>query len=823
MNNVTQSHRFGASSDKNSSVGDSTIITNENDYGNRSQNNSKRAVCDVDTEYQPVRDKPTIPITVQVKTADGGARMFLHPLAPVEENKRHHPTFRSPFAPIDGLGLNWRDSEERTEHAFQIEVYMFFSFKDIEFLFADASVYRKWVLPQLARTRRISHGLKPIVLPYQVEMVTEKGSKQWRRLSIRVIDICAMQGVAGLSTYAENVGLKMEDKETYTHSEKSRMFEMYLDNPNKFESYATGDLVCSEVKTKTDDFYNQIAKMLSLEVRASWGMSTGKIAASLNTAWLSKRVGVKNDDFYKLTTVAGSKGITDLSRFQREKRLIYLAMVDGGRAVRERGTTDLAMGLLIDIDIAGCYGKGLLNQKFAVGNPTVIDESQSLGDFLKTLRKQMLPGLWYARISWKNAPFKQDLLISKTEEKFTNWDNAISGKDDEGKRVYDASMVLMTDEVHQASLNHDLLQVLENYSSSQEWGWLKENAVVESALIYQKSHRTSKVTPGMLKGIRTGKNKNVMLEGSKEWVEVDLRPLMQTLLDERKKHKKKTPMDAFLKLIINTIYGTIASEYFSEPGTGVSNVVVGNNITARARCLAWCMAKGLHSYMSVTDGGVFDVNRVLRYRKKSLDLFERVHQDNFKTNDRHCFVEQVPLMGYEVGVDEMSDIMTKIDVKAWQHLKSQFAKLDIFEYDQFSFESKDWYVKMTLHSKVDYRLTKHNGETTVAFRGMPKVWSENGKKVVDQRAHDLFDAIEQEKPIKVVIEDSKLLSLADWATHPKKEVLLPHDDVSDNKTFYSHTPLATRYQDMGHYRKVMRDYESAKVTGDCNQVAVVNR
>jgi hypothetical protein len=152
-----------------------------------------------------------------------------------------------------------------------------------------------------------------------------------------------------------------------------------------------------------------------------------------------------------------------------------------------------------------------------------------------------------------------------------------------------------------------------------------------------------------------------------------------------------------------------------------------------------------------------------------------------------------------------------------------FPDLDIFKYDQFKFESKNWYVGLTLHSKADYRLIDIDGNETIALRGMPKVWSdEKGKKITDPRANDLFDAIENNTPIRLDIADTQLLSQKDWERHPNKEVLLPHDQISDNKRFFSHTPLASRYKDMAEYKEVVKWYEQTKVTNDPFKVAKVS-
>lgn len=780
----------------------------------------------VDTEYQPQTDQPTIPISVQIKPEVGPVKFFIHPQCPLEDSALAHPRFSSPFAPIDYLGLPWRlASGQRSKNYLTVEAVVFFSFKDIEFLFSDRDFYSKHVLPQLERTRRIrTASNKGIGLPWEVYLECEDGRQRWVRLSLLVTDICAMQGASGLASYAANAEVEMQTKEIYTRSEKARMLEMYLRNPEMFVEYANGDAVLIEIREKTDQFYNRIAKILGIESRETWGLSTGKIVASMVSAWMAKLLGV--NDISRMTQLAGANGIVAASKIVREKKLLYTSMTDGGRAVKERSNAVGIEGLLVDIDIAGCYGNGLKNQKFAVGNPTIIHDEMPLRDFLNRFKRQLVPGLWYARVSWDNSPFSQDLLISKVEREFTLWENGLIDENPFGDdRVYDASMVLTNRSVRQAAINHDLLQALQDTASNQEWSWILDNCRVETAAMYLKRHQVKKPTRKMLKGIRLSTAKNVTFEGTKEWVEVDLAPLMETLLKERAKAKlpenggKGGPMDQFLKLIINTIYGTIASSFFSEPGTGISNAVVGNNITARARTLAWCMAKGLHSWMTVTDGGVFDVNSVLAFERKSLTLFEGLHRDEFQAPNRHTFARKIPLFDRAVTKNEMPDLMKEVDSKAWQHLKSQFPNLDIFKFDQFGFESKNWYTKLTIHSKVNYRLIDTNGKEKIAFRGFPKEWSDAaGKKIVDARASNLFDALENNKPNVENIETTELLSLADWK-RLKDSSLLPHDERTDIKRFFSHIPLGNRFSDLTDYKAMYKAYESAKKTGDPNIVA----
>jgi hypothetical protein len=85
----------------------------------------------------------------------------------------------------------------------------------------------------------------------------------------------------------------------------------------------------------------------------------------------------------------------------------------------------------------------------------------------------------------------------------------------------------------------------------------------------------------------------------------------------------------------------------------------------------------------------------------------------------------------------------------------------------------------------------------------------------------LFDAIEIGKPTKLEIQGTQLLSQADWEKDPRKDVLLPHDTVSDQKTFYSHTPLALRYKNLEGKKQMELEYGHAKQTGNPVEVAAV--
>ena len=78
--------------------------------------------------------------------------------------------------------------------------------------------------------------------------------------------------------------------------------------------------------------------------------------------------------------------------------------------------------------------------------------------------------------------------------------------------------------------------------------------------------------------------------------------------------KKKCPLDLLYKLFCNTKFGVSISPLFN-----LSNIVVGNNITARARVLAWCMEKALNGFPTITDGCFFLINKILYPSRDPID------------------------------------------------------------------------------------------------------------------------------------------------------------------------------------------------------------
>lgn len=788
----------------------------------------------VDTEYQTERWGETTPISVQLGSPIRQPQFFLHPNTPLSQKERKHDTFASPFAPLDYFGYDWEYTDKDTTlcGTVRLETYFFFSMKDLEFLFADKSVFKEHVLPYLERKRRIT-STKELKLPYGVYL-----GKDLYGVSLIPKDISAMVGRKSLAEYATLAKVAMGSKDTYTKQEKGHMLQQYKNDPERFEAYAMGDIVLFEIFKGINCGLNDVAKFLELQQKEPEdvrGLSMGKIVALFLSEWMAKKLNYKQDNLYKLTGLAGTSGITHYSKITQDKNLVYLSMVDGGRAVKE-ATKSVMCGALHDIDISGCYGNGLVNQDFAVGNPKVFGETISLSEFMKPkIQRQLSPGLWYARISWHNAPFEQDILLSKTEESFSCWENAISkegedGEGEDGEKVYDASMVMATKSVHQAALTHDLLQALQKATNRTEWTWLLKNAKIVTYMAYYKKDEKSEITKAMVNKApkaKPGAN-GAMVVGSHDWVRVPLKDFIAPLLKERgrlkKEFGKKSPEEVMYKLIINATYGVIASSFFSEIGTGISNVIVGNNITARARALAWYMSKGLGLAMTVTDGGVGDINEAYNYihKRTSLNNYFLIRQGMTYTGNYDYFAKKVRLMGEYWDESYLLNKQAKDDVaaRAWQHLKEQFTGVDIFDQDQFSFEIKDFYSELVLHSKVDYRL-KHLGDEdkyTYSLRGLDKKNDINGQSP-DAVKFTLFEAVKANEPVVYRWETDAMYSPSDYKTGKYKDKwregheLMPHDNITLARSFLSLSPHGRTYDSVSQFKSFKKEYDLARKEG----------
>lgn len=666
----------------------------------------------------------------------------------------------------------------------------------------------------------------------------------------RIIDTCAIHGVAGYGDIAKNVGWKLEHKDNFTKKEKGEMLRMAVERPQEFNDYALGDLDVYEILQAYDTKWRQVYEILGLstpeqEYYQPPKLTIGGTVKDLFLAKLAGKLGI-TDDFDVETLKVKSKWqkvlkerVTDkylefnpgnLREFYRSTKCL-LTKVEGGRC-RNNRPTDVHVRrkikgkydavLICDIDISGCYGEGQRNQQFFIGRPkefgqeldkfgankftTLRERLTELGVEIEVLinknRKdwenpdnwgELIPGGWFFRIntseklkygqdvfaSWFTPAGKDLEIMAKFIRKNENAnDSEIIDKFEtvDFDEEY-GSLKIFENEIINGVITHDGLQWLLSIASDRQRNEILDKCVVLSGAYYPKSQKIE-VTDWTQavdkldevytnwKGNRTDKIVNGATVNTDDacfaWVGLNLGELIvDDLLIERKKaiatHGKKSPLDLLFKLCINTLYGDMVSKYFL-----ISNPIVGNNITARARMLAWYMEKGFNGWQSITDGCGFLLNEVLKAGRDKLDGELTISKRAEKLKNRN--ISKTPLADVEEFLmSEHGEIFIRrngelqslgngadnrfINQKAWEHLQEQFPCVDILHSEttaikvdketkkacytprvgQFSFETKNVYYSGGFHGSANYIFSK----PVILISGM-NAENNEGKQLSDE-------------------------------------------------------------------------------------------
>jgi len=466
--------------------------------------------------------------------------------------------------------------------------------------------------------------------------------------------------------------------------------------------------------------------------------------------------------------------------------------------------------LICDIDISGCYGEGQRNQNYPIGKPEIFDYKQSKNNDYISLRKwlisygvqidtlvksaesrdsagwnsqenwgELLSGLWQARMS-NLAPLKysQDFFASwflessygvdmlakslkdmKCDSEMISTEN-VDFDEDMG------SLKVFNNDIKNGVLTHDGLQWILSVASKRQRNELLDNLAITSSAVYCASYRIDvKYDKDGLEKLTektnnwTGKNTTQRIKNESGntsivmdfreyhgWFSVNLGTLLvDNLLIERKKAKiqygEKSPLDVLFKLCVNTLYGDMVSKFFVT-----SNPVVGNNITARARALAWYMEKGLHGHQPITDGCAFELNGVLFPRSININgECVNLHREDSKLTQKNIkkgslggepilckWIDGKPYLIID-GV-EIENSSQWIDKMAMVHLQNTFNLVDVLHrpseslnvdkktlevkrlprIGQFSFETKELYHSGCFHGSANYLLESPNGQVIKA-------------------------------------------------------------------------------------------------------------
>lgn len=496
---------------------------------------------------------------------------------------------------------------------------------------------------------------------------------------IVLVDTVALHGMASYKDLADAVGFLLTDKDNFTSKEKSEMLKMVKERPEDFQGYALGDLYCYDILQKNADQWKKVYEQLELsQYYKVPKLTIGSTVKDLFIAALRKKFVIDTDEKLKeLIKLLEPASAGKIKEYSKDTKAL-LAKVVGGRCRNNRPTWVNVETPLVDLDISGCYGEGQRNQDYYIGLPEVLDYPvgssnngyMSLGTWLDGgrladgskypgMRSELVPGGWHGIVSTLDniLEYPQDFLASwfvdgkDGEEilaKYVEKAKADSEKADTDFDVEDGTQKILNYQILNGTITSDFIDWLDNIPSAKQRKELMDKLFVKAAMYYPKSMRCETFKEFM-EALKNHKSKNLVkrkgrgksAQNVKEdgechaWLSVNLGELLiNDLLANRKMYPKKTPLNTLFKLCVNTLYGDMTSKFFTS-----ANVVVGNNITARARALAWYMEKGLWGFQTITDGCAFELNRVVqalngrRVTSAELtNLYQKLRNSNLRTS-----------------------------------------------------------------------------------------------------------------------------------------------------------------------------------------------
>ena len=613
--------------------------------------------------------------------------------------------------------------------------WMFFSGSDVLITFKHSPALYGLVASLLDQKRRITMGNKYQHPEFTGIVLTDDEGIEYD-LYLKVYDVCGLLGAGGYNEAAQIAKVESfsADSKKLMDKYKTTMREGYIAEHEKWICYTLNDLNCLEIFEGAAALWNQICEDMDV-APITMHLTHGANVVALNQNIIAKKLGL---DAYeslsklglfdpdKMTEKKGASPVTSMKGLltmlnrqgsaewlvtQNDDNKFILGAVDGGRCKNElpRRTriVDVITGhkrtaIVVDTDIDGCYGNGLMNQLYPIGRATILSFTRSqtarptLKDFIsnkenkskgipKGLFSDLVSGLWYARFSTSEPlSFDQDLLISKLNLNPKSLAE-LQGHDSEAEMpqpgegndgVVGGEFVMLRRDLQCVTLTHDLLQVAKAVLSSKEWAEFTDKMTLDALTYYPRSCQVQ-TTDELIKAYKNEGAHETWLNDEQKTVRQDKRANAWMALDMgdgwvdklaglRKKYPKGSAENTFYKLIINCIYGVACSVFFPT----FSNVVVANNITARARALAWMMAKSRRGQASITDGSMADLNACLYWRGSKPGMHTLANLDNLQSLSRQTRsrLEIAPL---NLTVTETWEVGTPWEIKGYRTVKDK--------------------------------------------------------------------------------------------------------------------------------------------------------
>jgi hypothetical protein len=469
----------------------------------------------------------------------------------------------------------------------------------------------------------------------------------------------------------------------------------------------------------------------------------------------------------------------------RHDSAVFASLVQGGRCNNEM-PQEFRITTGADIDLSSCYGSALRDFIYPMGLPTIVsykpnERRKTLKEILRLHESQLVAGLWTMVVNG-DLSFCQDLVYSKiatadeiNRAAYSGFDKETTDetRDDDISHI-PGEFALLRQQLCNGVITSDILEVIRKVANKAELAEFL-NLDVECLVYYPKSERVDFLDSWIDLVLANDQPHTTKKDSrTRKWVGLSLNDFIGKLVDIRKSLKKgvipeglKVPggtdkeslksLQNGLKLFINTTYGVSASVYFQ-----VSNTVLANNITARARRGAWQLAKALRTRQSITDGGMYGLMEVSvldmtkpNSRKPGFHILSDMY--SWVNNRLGRYI--APLAGINWELEDFgADIGDRLDSLARTHLETFWANYQLGF--QFGIEHKGEHTFQTAAywNKGHYAIRPFQGETIYKVRGS-KLFKD------DKRSSPTFEMLDHildgsdEFPTELVYDHFYLLKI----------------------------------------------------------------
>ena len=723
------------------------------------------------------------PVTIQVKHIHHpDEQIFVHPefFAAHPDKTFRHPIAKHPFIIGDYLESKghtvemWRDENARDSEdkkpMLLVPIYAHFALADLGMVITDPvwleDLKTKYARGHIEMSRRVTCGQSGRAL---FDWFISIDGNEYR-ISIKVIDTCAIHGIASYANFCSNSGVALDAKDKMK-AWITKMDDAYFEVPDDFDEYSLGDLKVYDALVGNAENMRVVWRDLDiLDYYKPPKLSIGSTVASLLEAKIFDLFDAppdmvhdrsfKKDEFLEPLT---GKATAEFLSQKVDSNAYTLSKCDGGRCKSNNPLATAIHGILVDIDIAGAYSSAMSVIYYPFGTPTILatpyknrdnNKGVSLKKVLRAYGSELVDDLWLMRIQVKNLSYEQDLIASWVDFNRTIVRKADSDLVGGEVDLESGESKIFTTEIFNGALTADLLNVVDQWNPRQRDDFYSKCEVLAIAF-YPKSleltvedFKQSKTEKSFKSKSRASNDFHSITQGNHQWCRVRLGEFFTDIMRaKRVQHKKKTPLNEMYKLLGNTSYGVSVSRFF-----GTSNMIVGNVITGKVRAGMWLFEKGLNLYGSITDGQVFDLDNVLhrkdgKYLKtESLARLYSIPKWQFSDNDSGEFA---PLVR-PPRTDDLNHDQQIIDALALEHVGKVWSKSKLLhdEYDiltpidgrvlytkekgAFRFEMKQFTDLVVLHGSSNYSFNPDDVNQT-------KMRSYEGK-----RPHQSFTLVNDE-------------------------------------------------------------------------------